>query len=127
MIMKAQIINADDEILTLKSNGILFKGFSNVGTTAEIGATVLVEIVLWGDISMEPVPFPQKKLQNLYPGLAYYIWGKLDVKNKVISSVFDFDIDDNTLAGFSYLDQRDIRLSIERFELSILTEIQGSD
>ena len=123
MIIKAEIINVDEEVLTLKSNGILFKGYSNVGTTAEIGATILVEIILWGDICMEPVLIQQKKLQNLSPGLAYYIWGKLDVEKKVVSSVFEFDIDDNTLADFSYLDQKDIRLSIERFELSILTEI----
>lgn len=122
MIIKSEIVDTEDEIVTLKCNGILLKGFSNVGTTVEIGTTILTEIILWGDIHMELASFHQKSLQNLSPGLAYYIWGKLDVENKVISSVLDFEIDDNTLANFSYLDQKDVRLSIERFELSIIPE-----
>lgn len=122
MIVQAEVININDEILTLKLNGIFLEGFLNVGTTSEIGAIISVEIILWGDIDMEPAPVYHPRLEKAGRGLAYYIWGKLDVDNKILSSVLDFEMDDDTLARFSYLDQKSVRLSIERFDLCILEE-----
>ena len=122
MTTQARIVDIDDEVITIKANEVYMTGFSNVGTSARIGAIILVEITLWGDINIEQAPSSQKKLHHLCPGLSYEIWGTLDVENKVISSVFDFEIDEKSLAEFSYLDQKAVVLSMERFEFCILSE-----
>ena len=120
MITRAEVIDINDEILTLKVNEILLEGFSNTGITSEIGAIILVEIILWGDIEMDPAPVHPPSIEKAGKGLAYFIFGKLDVDNQTLSSVLDFELDNDTLARFSHLDQKNVRLSIERFDLCIL-------
>lgn len=111
-----QIINVDDDEVTVKIGDTLITGFVNCGTEKKQGDEAIVNIILYGDLCITQCSEHAPSLERKVETFQYTLWGVLDIDNAILRSAIDIEIDKEELFDYSYLDGNLVKIDVLRID-----------
>lgn len=119
MYMKynCKIINIVDDEVTVRIGDACITGFVNCGIVKEIGQEAIVEILLYDDLEITQCDEKKISIERKNQSFAYSLFGTLDIDKGILKSVIDFEIDEEELYNYSYLDGKQVQVDVVRIDL----------
>lgn len=119
MTYNCKIIDIDDEEVTLKIGDICITGFVNCGVKKEIGEEATVDISLFDDLKITQCNENKFGIERKGETFEYVLFGTLDIANAVLKSVIDFEIDEEELFDYGYLDGMQVKIDVSRIDFDL--------
>lgn len=115
MKYNCKIISVEEEEVTVQIDKISITGFVNCGVDKNVGQETSVEISLYDDLNITPCD-DKVGLERKHKSFEYSLWGILDIQNGVLKSVIDFEIDENEIFDYGYLDGKYVKIDVLRLD-----------
>lgn len=116
MKYNCKILSIIDEEVTVQIDDARITGFVNCGIDKKIGHETMVGIVLYDDLNITPCDEDKVGIEKRDNSFQYSIWGVLDIENGILKSIIDFEIDEDELFDYGYLDGRHVKIDVIRFD-----------
>ncbi len=107
----------DDDEVTIQIGDVVITGFVNMGIDIPIDKEIQVDIEFYDDIELEESNVQEKCIISTGT-FSYSIFGLLDVDNGIIKSTLDFEIDNEYLFDYGFLDGKYVELKVGRLDFS---------
>lgn len=120
MKYNCKIINVvDDDVVTIRIGDTYITGFVNCGIIKEIGQEATVEISLYDDLEITQCDEKKVSIERKNQSFAYSLFGTLDIAKGILKSVINFEIDEEELYNYGYLDGKQVQVDVLRIDFNI--------
>ncbi len=116
MKYNCEIINIVDDEVTIRIGNVCITGFVNCGVTKKIGQEAIVEILLYDDLEITQCDEKKLCIKRKKQTFQYSLWGILDIDNGILKSVINFEIDEEELYKYGYLDGEQVKVDVLRID-----------
>lgn len=116
MKYNCKIISVDEEEVTVQIDNVCITGFVNCGVDKKIGQETTVAISFYDDLNITPCDDDKVGLERKPKTFQYSIWGILDIQNGILKSIINFEIDEDELFAYGYLDEKYVKIDVLRFD-----------
>lgn len=116
MIYNCKIIDIDEEEVTVRIGDTCITGFANCGVKKEIGEEAMVDILLYDDLEITQCDEDKVGIERHGKTFRYSLFGILDIANSVLKSTIDFEMDDEELFDWGYLDGKQVKIEVLRID-----------
>lgn len=106
----------DDDEVTVKIGDVQLTGFVNSGVTESIGEETLVDISLYDDLEIFESDSNTVSIMRKGKSFAYSLYGRLNVNKAMLESVINFEIDEDDLFDYGYLDGKKVKIDVKRID-----------
>lgn len=121
MKYNCKIINVvDDDEVTIRIGDTYITGFVNCGIIKEIGQEATVEISLYDDLEITQCDEKKVSIERKNQSFAYSLFGTLDIAKGILKSVINFEIDEEELYNYGYLDGKQVQVDVLRIDFNIM-------
>lgn len=110
----------DDDEVTVQIGDIQIIGFVNSGCNNKIGDVCSIDISLYDDLEINELVDEEYSAIRKDNSYSYELKGILDIDNHRLKSVIDFDIDEEILMDYWYLDGRYVSINVLRIDLEFV-------
>ncbi len=110
----------EDEEVTVQIGDIQIIGFVNCGCNNKIGDVCSIDISLYDDLEIDELANEECSVNRKDNSYSYELKGILDIDNHRLKSVIDFDIDEEILMNYGYLDGRYVSINVLRIDLEFV-------
>jgi len=116
MKYKCEIINIDEDEVTIRIRDVCITGFVNCGVEKKIGQEAIVEILLYDDLEIMQCDEKKLSIERKAQTFEYSLFGTLDIAKGILKSAINFEIDEEELYNFGYLDGKQVKLDVLRID-----------
>ncbi len=116
MKYNCEIINIDEDEVTIRIRDVCITGFVNCGVEKKIGQEAIVEILLYDDLEIMQCDEKKLSIERKAQTFEYSLFGILDIAKGILKSVINFEIDEEELYNFGYLDGKQVKLDVLRID-----------
>lgn len=110
----------EDEEVTVQIGDIQIIGFVNCGCNNKIGDVCSIDISLYDDLEIDELANEECSVNRKDNSYGYELKGILDIDNHRLKSVIDFDIDEEILMNYGYLDGRYVSINVLRIDFEFV-------
>lgn len=110
----------EDEEVTVQIGDIQIIGFVNCGCNNKIGDVCSIDISLYDDLEIDELANEECSVNRKDNSYSYELKGILDIDNHRLKSVIDFDIDEEILMNYGYLDGRYVSINVLRIDFEFV-------
>ena len=116
MKYNCKIAEINEEYVTVQIGDIFITGFVNCGVNKKIGQEAKIEILLYDDLKITQCEEKRTSIERKGKSLAYSIFGILDIENRIVKSSIDFEIDEEELYNYGYMDGTQVKIDVLRID-----------
>jgi len=117
MKYNCEIINIVEDEVTVRIGDACITGFVNCGITKKKGQEALVEILLYDDLEITQCDEKKLSIERKNQTFEYSLFGILDIARGILKSVINFEIDEEELYNYGYLDGKQVKVDVLRIDL----------
>ena len=110
----------EDEEVTVQIGNVQIVGFVNCGCTNKIGDICSADISLYDDLKIDELVNEEYSVIRKDNTYGYELKGVLDIDKHRLKSEIDFDIDEEILINYGYLDGRYVSINVLRIDLEFV-------
>lgn len=110
----------DDEEVTVQIGDVQITGFVNCGCNNKIGDVCSVDISLYDDLEIDELVDEEYSVIRKDNSYNYELKGILDIDNHRLKSSINFDIDEEILMDYGYLNGRYVLIHVLRIDLEFV-------
>ena len=116
MKYNCEIINTDEDEVTIRIGDVCITGFVNCGVEKKIGQEAIVEILLYDDLEIMQCDEKKLSIERKAQTFEYSLFGTLDITKGILKSVINFEIDKEELYNYGYLDGKQVKVDVLRID-----------
>lgn len=109
----------DDEEVTIQIHNIQLVGFVNNGCEKKENDICIIDISLYDDLEIKESEDKDKSIIRRGNSYAYQLKGVLDTNQHVLHSEIDFDINEEDLWDYGYLDGKYVSIDVLRVDFEL--------
>lgn len=118
MRYRCQIKKIVEELeVVIKIDDVEIIGFDSWGTLFKDGDVCYVDIEIFDEFEIKECICESPNIEHV-KGFQYKIKGRFDYDEKKVESLIDFELDENSLYGYEYLDGKMVELNTIRFNMT---------
>ena len=117
MKYNCEIINIVEDEVTVRIGDACITGFVNCGIIKKIGQEAIVEILLYDDLEITQCNEKKVSIERKNETFEYSLFGTLDIAKGILKSVINFEIDEEELYNYGYLDGKQVKVDVLRIDL----------
>lgn len=116
MKYNCEIINIDEDEVTIRIRDVCITGFVNCGVEKKIGQEAIVEILLYDDLEIMQCDEKKLSIERKSQTFEYSLFGTLDITKRILKSAINFEIDEEELYNYGYLDGKQVKMDVLRID-----------
>lgn len=111
------ITDIEEDEITILINNIEITGFSNKGILLDIGSEIEVEISFYDDLLIYKSDKEKFSINRKGYSLSYSVVGILNIEERRVESLINFDLEYNELYNYGFLDGEMVEIDVMRINL----------